>query len=130
MHIKNFRDKYLFRIYGTIFIDTQDAIALGEILLSSSSQHSVFVDTNLPGKLQDTLFTFMLHKPGRSGGGFPLMAESADSMKKWLSVLQEAISSAVEICDPSVISTEYDDDIYATIDSVAPPVQINRVIAD
>lgn len=99
----------------------QDAIALGEILLSSSSQHAVFVDDNLPGKLQDTLFTFMLHKPGRARGGFPLMAESAESMKKWMTVIQEAISSAVEICDPSVISTEYDDDIYASIDSVLPP---------
>ncbi len=99
----------------------QDAIALGEIFLSSSSQNPVFVDANLPDKLQDTLFSFMLHKPGRSRGGFPLMAESADLMKKWVRVLQEAINSAVEICDPSVISSEYeDDDLYASIDTVLP----------
>ena len=84
--------------------------------------NTVYVDNNVPEKLQDSLFVFMLHKPGRSRGGFPLMAETAESMRKWMSVLQEAISSAVETCDPSIVSSEYeDDDLYASIDEVLPP---------
>ena len=100
----------------------QDAHALGEIILSSSAHSSVFVDNNVPPKLQDYMFVFMLHNPRRARGGFPLMAESAESMKTWMSFLKEAISLTIECSDPSIVSSGYEDDndLYASIDEVIP----------
>lgn len=103
----------------------QDAHALGEIILSSSANSSVFVDNNVPPKLQDYMFVFMLHNSRRARGGFPLMAESAESMKTWMTVLNEAINMTIEGSDPSIVSSDYEDDneLYASVDEVLPSLK-------
>ena len=79
---------------ATCLVPLKDAVPLGEIILGANGFH---VDENLPEKLEHHANIFMLHVPNRQGGGFPLMAESADSRKSWM----KAIRGIIEECGGS-----------------------------
>lgn len=83
------------------------------------------MDKIVPKKLEAHLYVFMVHNSQRAGGGFPLMAESAESMKMWISVLNEAINTTVDVCDSSIATCEYEDEseIYSTIDEILPTLK-------
>lgn len=61
---------------------------------------------------------FMLHVPNRAGGGYPLLAESEDVKRQWITNLRHVISETTGSPDQSVAPATYEDDdeIYATID--------------
>ena len=86
-------------------------------MILRSCSEGFYADEVLPAKFKDTMFSFMLHTPGRGNGGFPLYAENEESKKAWMEALQRVIESSVEPADQSVATSTYeeDEDIYATI---------------
>lgn len=96
--------------------DFQDPHACGEIILGSFND-GYFVDEEVPVKLSDRMNIFMLHVPHRAGGGFPLVANSEDSKKRWIEALNSVIAETTGSPDQSVAPVTYEDDdeIYATI---------------
>lgn len=93
----------------------QDSHPLGEIILGSSAD-GFYVDEDVPSKLQDHMFIFMLHVPNRAGGGYPLYADSAQSKKEWMEALRGAIIEGYGSPDQSIAPMTYEDDeLYASI---------------
>ena len=76
----------------------QDAYPLGEVTIGSSDDGFEITD-KVPEHLADQPGVFMLKVPYRSKGGFPLLAETEDEKKEWMSVLKSVIEGP-----PSVIS--------------------------
>ena len=95
----------------------QDPHAHGEIVLGSAAD-GYHVDDNVPARLADRMYIFMLHVPSRGGGGFPLLAESRESKKEWIKSLTKVIEESTGSPDQSVAPSTYeeDEDIYSTID--------------
>ena len=52
----------------------------------------------------------MLHTPNRAGGGFPLLAESEQSKKEWMTQLNQVIAETMGTPDESVATSMYEDD--------------------
>lgn len=88
----------------------KDPHPLGEIQLGSTSD-GFFVDTNVPEKLQHHENMFMLHVPNRSGGGFPLLAESREQKEAWVKALSEAIVNCKSTPELYRVSTYEDDEL-------------------
>ncbi len=94
----------------------QDPHAHGEIILGSSLD-GYYVDENVPAKLVDRMHIFMLHVPGRGGGGFPLLADSPEEKEEWTKALTKVINESTGSPDQSVAPSTYeeDEDLYATV---------------
>ena len=76
-------------IFMSVFL--QDPFPLGEVPLGTNAQGFGITDI-VPKHLSDQQYVFMLKVPSRSGGGFPLMAETEQSKKQWMEALQASIN--------------------------------------
>ncbi len=70
----------------------QDAYPLGEISLGAAKD-GFEVTESLPDHLGEYPHMFMLKVPYRSKGGFPLLAESEQQKKDWMSALKTVIDN-------------------------------------
>lgn len=88
-----------------VFFFFQDPFPLGEIALGTNAQGFGITDT-VPRHLSDQQYVFMLKVPSRSGGGFPLMAETEQSKKQWMEALQASINGTPLLSSPSGLTKE------------------------
>ena len=78
-------------MFSCFFFLLQDPFPLGEIALGTDAQGFGVTDV-VPKHLSDQQYVFMLKVPSRSGGGFPLMAETEQCKRQWMAALQASIN--------------------------------------
>lgn len=82
----------------------QDAYPLGEILIGPSSE-GFLVSESVPHHLSEYNYIFVLQAPHRC---FPLMTESEQDRKHWMTLLQNVIEGSMDKLDDA------SDDAYVT----------------